>query len=50
MNRGAEWGRLMLLTASIVAPVAAVAAFACVRWGRFALEAVQVVLKMAVIP
>ena len=50
MNRGAEWGRLALLTAAIVAPVAAAVAFACVRWGQLALEAVQVALKMVVIP
>ena len=50
MNKGNAFGRHALLTAAILAPVGAVAAFACVRWGQLALEAVQVALKMAVIP
>ena len=50
MNKGAAWGRWALLTAVVLAPIAAVAAYGCVRWGQLALEAVQVALKLAVIP
>lgn len=46
----AAWGRWALLTAAVLAPVALAAACLCVRWGQLALEAVQVALKMAVIP
>lgn len=50
MSKGKALGRWALLTAVILAPVVAVAGFAYVRWGQLALEAVQVALKMAVIP
>lgn len=50
MSKGGVLGRFALLTLAILAPVAAIAAYACAQWGQLALEAVQVVLKMAVIP
>lgn len=50
MSRRAIWGRWALLLLAIVTPVAAIAAYVCARWGQLALEAVQVVLKLAVIP
>ena len=50
MSRGAAWGRWALLTLAILAPIVAVAAIVCAQWGQLALEAVQVALKMAVIP
>ena len=50
MNGKAVIGRWGLLLLAILLPVFAVVAFACVRWGQLALEAVQVVLKLAVIP
>ena len=50
MNRHAAWGRWALLTAAILLPVALAAACVCFRWGQLALEAVQVALKMVVIP
>ena len=50
MSRRAAKGRFALLVVAILVPVAAIAAFGCVRWGQLALEAVQVALKMAVIP
>ena len=50
MNRGNALARWALLTVVILAPVVAAAAYVCARWGQLALEAVQVALKMAVIP
>ena len=50
MSKGAALGRCAVLIAAILAPVAAAAVFACAQWGQLALEAVQVALKMAVIP
>ena len=49
MSKRAVWGRWVLLMLAVLLPVMAVAAYACARWGQLALEAVQVVLKMAVI-
>ena len=50
MNRLAAWGRWALLTAAVLAPVAVAAACVYDHWGQLALEAVQVALKMVVIP
>lgn len=50
MSRGAVFGRWLLLMLAVLLPIAAAATYACVRWGRLALEAVQVVLKMVVVP
>ena len=50
MSKRAVLGRWSLLTLAILAPVAAVVAVACAHWGQLALEAVQVALKLAVIP
>ena len=50
MNGKAMLGRWGLLMLAILLPLLAAVAFACARWGQLALEAVQVVLKLAVIP
>lgn len=50
MSKGVALGRQALLVAAILAPVVAVVIYACARWGQLALEAVQVALKMVVIP
>ena len=50
MSKGAVWGRWALMIIAILAPIVAVAAVVCAQWGQLALEAVQVALKMAVIP
>lgn len=50
MSRGAVWARWALMTIAILAPVVAVVTYACARWGQLAMEAVQVALKMVVIP
>ena len=50
MSKKAVWGRWTLLMLAVLIPMAAAAAFACARWGQLALEAVQVALKLAVIP
>lgn len=49
MNRKAMIGRWGWMMLAILLPLIAVAAFVCARWGQLALEAVQVVLKLAVI-
>lgn len=49
MSRGARWGRWALMMLAVLLPVA-LAAQACAHLGQLALEGVQVVLKMAVIP
>lgn len=50
MNRGTALARWALWTVLVLAPVAAAGAYAFARWGQLALEAVQVALKMVVIP
>lgn len=50
MNGKAMIGRWGLMLLAILLPLSAAVAFACARWGQLALEAVQVVLKLAVIP
>ena len=50
MSRGAVWGRCALLVLAVLLPLAAAGAYAAVRWGQLALEAVQVALKMVVLP
>ena len=50
MSKKAVWGRWALLMLAVLAPVAAAAAYICVRWGQLAMDAVQVALKLAVIP
>lgn len=50
MSKGNALKRWALLTAAILAPIVAVAVWLYLHWGRLALEAVQVALKMAVIP
>lgn len=50
MSKRAVWGRWSLLMLAVLIPIAAAAAFVCARWGQLALEAVQVALKLAVIP
>ena len=50
MSKKAVWGRWSLAMLAVLAPILAVAAYACVRWGQLALDAVQVVMKLAVIP
>ena len=50
MTRGAVFSRWLLLMLAVLLPIAAGAGYACARWGRLALEAVQVVLKLVVVP
>ena len=50
MSRGAAGRRWALTIIAILAPIMAVAAWIWAQWGQLALEAVQVALKMAVIP
>ena len=50
MSRGEAVGRWLLLMLAVLLPIEAGAAYVWTHWGRLALEAVQVVLKMVVIP
>lgn len=50
MSKRAFGGRWLLLMAAVLVPVVAVAAVACVHWGQLAVEALQVALKLVVIP
>lgn len=50
MSRGTVGKRWIALLIAVLLPIAAGAAYGYVRWGRLAAEAVQVAMKMAVIP
>ena len=50
MSKRAVWGRWSLLMVAVLVPIVAVVAFACVHWGQLAVEALQVALKLVVIP
>lgn len=50
MSRGAVLGRWALLMLAVLLPVAAAVVYGCARWGQLAVEAVQVALKLVVIP
>lgn len=50
MSKRALWGRWALLMLAVLLPIAAAVAYAWVHWGQLAVEGVQVVLKMVVIP
>ena len=50
MSRKAVFSRWLLLMLAVLLPIAAAAAYGCVRWGRLGLAAIQVVMKMVVVP
>ena len=50
MSKRAVWGRWSLLMAAVLVPIVAVAAVVGAHWGQLAAEALQVALKLAVIP
>lgn len=50
MSKGAVIGRWMLLMLTVLLPIAGAVAYGCIRWGRPALEAALVVMKLVVIP
>ena len=50
MSKKAVWSRWALLMLALLTPMVAVAAVVCAHWGQLAAEALQVALKLAVIP